>query len=70
MLRAGSTAVQSRPVVGRAIALVAPEAIGRKSPAEYLHQFIPGHLGDDRGGRDRQYRLISSGNAELRGIQI
>jgi len=70
MLWARATAVQGRPVVGRTIAFIAGEAVRRKSRSEDLHQLVPGHLGDDRGRRDRQHQLISPGDAALRDLQV
>jgi hypothetical protein len=57
-------------VVGRAIAFVPVEAVGRKAGAEFLHQAVPGYLGDDRGSRDRQHRLVPPGDGILREGQI
>ena len=56
--------------MGSAIALVPVEAVGRKAVAEFLHQLIPGYLGDHRGCRDRQHRLVSPGDGVLRDGQI
>ncbi len=57
-------------MVDSAIALVPVEAVGWKAVAEFLHQLIPGYLGDHRGRRDRQHRLVSPSDGVLRDGQI
>ena len=44
----------SYKVLGGAVALVAREAIARPHPGEPLHDPVAHHLGDDRGGGDRE----------------
>ena len=47
-------------VLGHAVAHVALEAVARMGGADLHHQAVARHLGDDRGGRDREHQRVAA----------
>ena len=52
--------VERGEMLGDAVAHMALEAVAGMRGAEADHQAVAGHLGDDRGGRDRGDKAVAA----------
>ena len=70
MDRGESEGVQTGPVLGRGVALVAGQVVARIQEVHLLHQAVARHLGDDRGRGHRSAQTIGRNEDALVDLEL